>query len=395
MEERIIDIISRSLGGQATTSEENKELEAWLSDNGNKRFYKGMQQFSAEAKESLKAREANVDRAFEKHLGKMKESRKILRLRTFKKVLPYAASILLMVGLFSVMMYLGHEDSGISQEEQWLTAMEPGSNKAELVLADGKVLDLDANRKKNSIKEKDGTVINNTGTGLVYDASNKANELISYNSLVVPRGGEFQLELEDGTKVWVNSDTRLRYPTKFPKDERVVLLEGEAYFEVSKDKNRPFIVKTQGVDVRVLGTQFNVSSYVDDESIQTTLVEGSVAVVDRKNPKTNLLLDPGYQAVFSKNARDIENKKVKVELYTSWKDGKFVFEQSSLYDIMNKVSRWYDVKVFYQNNEAGDINFTGTLKRYESLDRLLGMIEKTNEVKFFFKDNTIIVQKQY
>jgi len=395
MEERIIDIISRSLGGQATTSEEKKELEAWLSDHGNKRFYKGMQQFSAEAKESLKAREANVDRAFEKHLGKMKESRKILRLRTFKKVLPYAASILLMVGLFSVMMYLGHEDSGISQEEQWLTAMEPGSNKAELVLADGKVLDLDANRKKNSIKEKDGTVINNTGTGLVYDASNKANELISYNSLVVPRGGEFQLELEDGTKVWVNSDTRLRYPTKFPNNERVILLEGEAYFEVSKDKNRPFIVKTQGVDVRVLGTQFNVSSYADDESIQTTLVEGSVAVMDRKNPKTNLLLDPGYQAVFSKEARDIANKKVNVELYTSWKDGKFVFEQASLYDIMNKVSRWYDVKVFYQNNEAGDINFTGTLKRYESLDRLLGMIEKTNEVKFFFKDNTIIVQKQY
>ncbi|WP_282015420.1 FecR family protein [Marinifilum flexuosum] len=395
MEERIIDIISRSLGGQATTSEEKKELEAWLSDNGNKRFYKGMQQFSAEAKESLKAREANVDRAFEKHLGKMKESRKILRLRTFKKVLPYAASILLMVGLFSVMMYLGHEDSEISQEEQWLTAMEPGSNKAELVLADGKVLDLDANRKKNSIKEKDGTVINNTGTGLVYDASNKANELISYNSLVVPRGGEFQLELEDGTKVWVNSETRLRYPTKFPNNERVVLLEGEAYFEVSKDKNRPFIVKTQGVDVRVLGTQFNVSSYADDESIQTTLVEGSVAVMDRKNPKTNLLLDPGYQAVFSKEARDIANKKVNVELYTSWKDGKFVFEQASLYDIMNKVSRWYDVKVFYQNNEAGDINFTGTLKRYESLDRLLGMIEKTNEVKFFFKDNTIIVQKQY
>lgn len=395
MEERIIDIISRSLGGKATTSEENKELEAWLSQNGNKRFYQGLKQFSSDAKQSLMAREANVDRAFEKHLGKMKETRKELRLQTFRKVLPYAASILLMIGLFSVMMYLGHEDSGISQEEQWLTAMEPGSNKAELVLADGKVLDLDANRKKNSIKEKDGTVINNTGTSLVYDASNKANELISYNSLVVPRGGEFQLELEDGTKVWVNSETRLRYPTKFPNNERVVLLEGEAYFEVSKDKNRPFIVKTQGVDVRVLGTQFNVSSYADEKSIQTTLVEGSVAVMDSKNPKTNLLLNPGYQAVYTKEAKLLENKKVNVDLYTSWKDGKFVFEQSSLYDIMNKVSRWYDVKVFYQNNAAGDINFTGTLKRYESLDRLLGMLEKTNEVKFFFKDNTIIVQKQY
>ncbi|NOU59298.1 FecR family protein [Marinifilum caeruleilacunae] len=395
MEERIIDIISKSLGGQPTTSDEKKALEEWLSDGGNKRFYQGMQHFSSEAKESLKAREANVDRAFEKHLGKMKENRKTLRLKTFRKVLPYAASILLMAGLFSVMMYLGHEDPGISQEEQWLTAIEPGSNKAELVLADGKVLDLDAKRRKNEIQEKDGTRISNTGSSLVYDASSKMSEKLSYNSLVVPRGGEFQLELEDGTKVWINSETRLRYPTKFPKGERVVLLEGEAYFEVSKDQNRPFIVKTQGVDVRVLGTQFNISSYAEDETIQTTLVEGSVAVMDSKNPKTNLLLDPGYQAVYAKAAKQLENKKVNVDLYTSWKDGKFVFEQASLYDIMNKVSRWYDVKVFYQNNEAGDLNFTGTLKRYENLDRLLGMIEKTNEVKFFFKDNTIIVQKQY
>ncbi|WP_421918835.1 FecR family protein [Marinifilum sp.] len=395
MEERIIDIIAKSLGGKPTSSAENKELEAWLSDKGNKRFYQNMKQFSEDAKESLKAKEANVDKAFKKHLGKMKESRKTIRIRTFKKVLPYAASILLMAGLFLVMMYLGHEDSVISQKEQWLTALKPGSNKAELVLANGKVLDLDADWKKNVIKEKDGTVINHTGSGLIYDASSKDSDEISYNSLLVPRGGEYQLELEDGTKVWVNSETRLRYPTKFPDVERVVLLEGEAYFEVSKDQNRPFIVKTQGVDVRVLGTQFNITSYAEDKAIQTTLVEGRVAVMDSNNPRTNLLLQPGYQAVFSKQEKELENKKVNVDLYTSWKDGKFVFEQSSLYDIMNKVSRWYDVKVFFQNNEAGDINFTGSLKRYENLDRLLGMIEKTNEVKFFFKDNTIIVQKQY
>ena len=395
MEERIVDIISKLLGGQSTTNEENKELEAWLSDNGNRRFYQGLKKFSIEARESLKAYEADVDYAFKRHLGKMKEIRKALRLRIFKKALPYAASILLIAGLFSVMMYLGYEDSEISQEEQWLTAIKPGSNKAELILADGKILDLDADRKENAIKEKDGTIINNTSSGLVYDASNKKNQTVNYNSLVVPRGGEFQLKLEDGTKVWVNSETRLRYPTKFPNGERVVLLEGEAYFEVNKDKSRPFIVKTQGVDVKVLGTQFNISSYADDETIQTTLVEGIVAVMDSKNPGTNLLLDPGYQAVFSKEARELKNKKVNVDLYTSWKDGKFVFEQSSLYDIMNKVSRWYDVKVFYQNNKVGDINFTGTLKRYESLDRLLGMIEKTNEVKFVFKDNVIVVQKQY
>ena len=396
MEEKINDIISKSLGRQPTTSKEKQALETWLKENRNKRFYKGLELFSEETKEALQKPQANVIRAFEKHQVKMKQLRKSIRMGVVKKVMPYAASILLVAGLFSVMMYLGKVDSGISQEEQWLSAIEPGSQKAELILADGKVLDLDKNKKKDEIKEKDGTIINNTGSSLVYDVSAKPeSQKISYNSLVVPRGGEFQLELEDGTKVWVNSETRLRYPTKFSNNKRVVLLEGEAYFEVSKDKNRPFIVKTQGVDVRVLGTQFNVSSYAEEESIQTTLVEGSVVVMDSKNHEKNLLLDPGYQAVYSKDAKELENKKVNVDLYTSWKDGKFVFQESSLSDIMNRVSRWYDVKIFYQNADVGDLNFTGTLKRYDSLDRLLGMIEKTNEVKFFFKDNTIIVQKVF
>jgi transmembrane sensor len=396
MEEKIIYTISKSLGEQPTSSEEKQELELWLKETGNKRFYKGLEMYSKNTKEALQMQQADVDLAYERHLDKMKQSRATIRMRVFKKVLPYAASILLTAGLFSVMMYLGNEDVGISQEEQWLSAIEPGSQKAELILADGKVLDLDENKKKDEIKEKDGTIINNTGSSLVYDVSAKTeSKEIAYNSLVVPRGGEFQLELEDGTKVWVNSETRLRYPTKFPSDKRVVLLEGEAYFEVSKDKNRPFIVKTQGVDVRVLGTQFNVSSYADEDAIRTTLVEGSVAVMDSENHEKNLLLDPGCQAVYLKETQGLENKKVNVDLYTSWKNGQFVFQESRLSDIMNRVSRWYDVKIFYQNSDAGDLNFTGTLKRYDSLDRLLGMIEKTNEVKFFFKDNTIIVQKVY
>ncbi len=396
MEEKIINIISKSLGEQSTSSEERQELELWLKENGNKRFYKGLEMYTKNTKEALQMKQADVDRAYEKHLNKMTQLRATNRMRVFKKVLPYAASILLMAGLFSAMMYLGQTDTGDSQEELWLSAIEPGSQKAELVLADGKVLDLDENKKKDEIKETDGTIINNTGSSLVYDVSAKTvTKEIAYNSLVVPRGGEFQLELEDGTRVWVNSETRLRYPTKFPNDQRVVLLEGEAFFEVSKDKNRSFIVKTQGVDVRVLGTKFNVSSYADDDAIRTTLVEGSVAVMDSENHENNLLLNPGHQAIYAKDAKLLENKKVNVDLYTSWKDGQFVFQESHLSDIMQKVSRWYDVKIFYQNADVGNLNFTGTLKRYDSLDRLLGMIEKTNEVKFFFKDNTIIVQKVF
>jgi ferric-dicitrate binding protein FerR (iron transport regulator) len=393
MDEKIINIISKSLGGQLNSNEEEQELKSWLLDKRNKSFYDELKSFTVNSKEALKQPQANVDTAFQLHLDKMKKKHLGRRVNLIKRMLPYAASVLLMIGVFFVAMHL--EDSRSLQEEQWLLAIKPGSQKAELVLADGKVLSLDDNQKRDEITEKDGTVINHTNSGLVYDASTKKNEMINYNSLFVPRGGEYQLKLEDGTKIWVNSETRLRYPTKFEKKQRIVLLEGEAYFDVSEDKNRPFIVKTQGVEIHVLGTEFNVSSYAEEENIRTTLVEGSVSVKDHGDNKKTLLLNPGYQAVYNKEAKNLESKKVNVDLYTSWKDGKFVFQKSSLSDIMNRVSRWYDVKVFYQNTEVADINFTGTLKRYEKLDRLLGMIEKTNEVNFVLKNNTIVVQKNY
>lgn len=394
MEEKVIDIISKTLGGQQTNTEEKKQLDLWLEKEGNKRFYTRLEMFCKTSAEALRSPQANVDQAFKKHLEKMKQLRAKGRMQFFKKSYPYAAAILLMFGLFSVMMYLGREGASVSQEDEWLTEIKPGIQKAELILADGNILGLNEEDKKDEIKEKDGTVISNTGSSLIYKASAKTEtKELSYNSLVVPRGGEYQLELEDGTKVWINSESRLRYPTQFSKDKRTVLLEGEAYFEVSKDKDRPFIVKTQGVDVRVLGTSFNVSSYSDEEDIRTTLVEGSVIVMDSQNHSNSVMLNPGYQAVYSKDLKDLESKKVNIDLYTSWKDGKFIFQESSLSDIMNRVSRWYDVKVFYQNNEVEKLRFTGSLKRYDHLDRLLKMIEKTNEVHFVVGEKTITVEK--
>lgn len=396
MKKDINEIISKSLGGLKLDKEERQLMDSWMDMDGNKRFYNKMEAFASQAKGTVNDPHMNVDKAYQKHLNKLKKAGSVRRIQLYKKVLPYAAMFVLLAGVASLMYFFGGGNAFVSEEDHWLANFEPGSQKAELVMADGKVLNLDEKRKDKKIKEKDGTLIQNTGSSLVYNENTKSVEkAIHYNSLVVPRGGEYQLELADGTKVYVNSESRLRYPTQFSEDERIVLLEGEAYFDVSKDQNRPFIVKTQGVDVRVLGTEFNVSSYNDEDEICTTLVEGSVVVMDSKDQVKNVILKPGYQAVYAKSEKDLDSEKVNTDLYTSWKDGKFMFERSQLSDIMNKVSRWYDVKVFYQSSDVETINFTGTLKRYDNLERLLGMIEKTNEVKFVVRENTIVVEKKY
>lgn len=395
MKNDINEIISKSIAGKELNADEQQLMEYWLDRDGNKYFYNKLEHYRQETRHASQSKHMDVDAAYEKHLDRLRQAKFAKRRLMINRMLPYAAMVVVMAGVFSLMMYLGN-DTAINADQQWLSSVEPGSLKAELILADGKVLDLEEDKAENQINEKDGTVIQNTGSSLVYDVSSKSKSTeVTYNSLVVPRGGEYDLVLEDGTKVTVNSETRLRYPTQFAENERVVLLEGEAYFDVSTDKNRPFIVRTQGVDVRVLGTSFNVSSYLDEEAIRTTLVEGSVIVMDRVEQIENVILKPGYQAVYNKSDKKLESEKVNVDLYTSWKDGLFVFEKSKMDDIMTKVARWYDVKVFYQNSEVNNIRFTGTLKRYDNLDRLLKMIEKTNEVRFVLGEKTIQVEQVF
>jgi len=393
MELDINEIISKAIAGRYMDEEERQQLEYWLKDEGNMRFYQKLEGLHESSRDVIKLPHMNVDDAYRKHQENVKQARIGKRKIFLNEMMRYAAVVFFMVSVSLVVFYASRNSGGISQEDQWMAGVSPGSQKAELILADGKVMELEEENKEK-IEDKDGTQIQNTGKSLIYAAGQKKkNEKTSYNSLVVPRGGEYQLVLEDGTKVWVNSESRLRYPTQFSENQRIVLLEGEAYFEVTKDRSRPFIVKTQGVDVRVLGTSFNVSSYCDEDKILTTLVEGRVEVIDSERKGSRVILEPGYQAVYSRNQNELNTEKVNVELYTSWKDGRFVFDRTELDDIMTQISRWYDVKVFYQNNDVSNIRFTGGLKRYDDLEHLLSMIEKTNEVRFVIGKKTITVEK--
>ena len=235
-------------------------------------------------------------------------------------------------------------------------------------------------------------IVNDTVTGKVSYHVNETGmeDSLVFNTLIVPKGGEYSLELPDGTVVWVNSESALRFPEKFTSNRREVFLEGEAYFEVTKDTTRSFIVEANGMEVKVYGTQFNVNTRRDDQ-IQTTLVEGSVSV----KPKglAEVMLKPNQQAVFNKLAGRVSVRDVDVMSYVAWQRGNYYFENKSIGEILDELSLWYDIQVFFVNNEVRNERFSGYLPRYEEIDRLLSLIEKTSHVQFEIKGRVIIVRK--
>lgn len=399
MEKDIYEIIGKALCGKPLIGEEQQLFDDWLEEAGNKQFYKRIRNYQEEVEVVKDLPQMDVDRAWAKQQALVKESRGARRKILLQSFVRYAAIVAIVVTVGGVMLWMSDVTQRGPQVNIASNEVVPGSGKAVLMMADGKAIHLEE-KEKREIEEKDGTMIQKSGTVLKYQAelekrSEKSTVVqVSYNRLLVPRGGEYQLVLTDGTRVRMNSESRLVYPTQFSKKQRRVVLEGEAFFEVTKDEARPFVVSTQGIDIRVLGTSFNVTSYPDEEEIKTTLVEGRVVVEDVDHKGNELVLQPGFQATFEKEGHRLKKEKVNVELYTSWKDGRFVFDQSPLEQILNKVSRWYDVKVFYMNEECKNLRFTGGLKRYDNLERMLNMIEKTNDVRFVIKEHSIMVEKK-
>lgn len=210
------------------------------------------------------------------------------------------------------------------------------------------------------------------------------------NELIVPRGGEFHIVLADGSQVWLNADSRLKYPSVFGGGERWVQLEGEAYFEVAHDSTRPFRVETQHQQIRVLGTQFNVCAYPGEEMNYTTLVEGSVEVSNGK-PRGSHVLNPGQRASLNTTSGETVLAYTDVRKEIAWKNGMHVFDDLTLEQIMDKLVHWYDINVFFQNNAARQVVFKGNLPRYSEFADVLAVLEKSSRVKFQVKGKTVVV----
>lgn len=213
-----------------------------------------------------------------------------------------------------------------------------------------------------------------------------------YHELSVPRGGEFFLELSDKTKIWINAETTVRYPIRFPREERKIFINGEAYLEVHKDTTAPFTVVMTHNEVTVLGTSFNINSYPDTPGDQITLVSGKVCVRSGKNGDL-VTLNPGEQATIDRERGQIVKRDVDIDIYCGWKNGVLIFQDNTLEEILRTVARLYNVEIYWHDTTLKQHKFSGELKRYERIDELLKLIRYTDEVKLIMHDNKIIVAK--
>jgi len=273
----------------------------------------------------------------------------------------------------------------------------PGRNTATLTLANGKTVTLsDAKTgvmiNASKFTYSDGTVLDPSSRGTEgsldhttsRDVSSRRHDGKGNNiAVATPRGGTYQVVLPDGTEVWLNADSKISFPTQFAETKRRVSLEGEAYFQVAKDKKHPFIVESKGQQVEVLGTHFNISSYADEGSVKTTLLEGSVNV-------NGTILRPNQQAILKGSALQI--KTVDPSVAIAWKNGEFVFNEEPLQDIMRMVARWYDVEVVYENIDKNK-PFGGSVSRFENISKVLEKLELTGSVHFKIEGRRVTVSK--
>ncbi|MEI3798876.1 MULTISPECIES: FecR family protein [unclassified Chitinophaga] len=292
-----------------------------------------------------------------------------------------AAAVLLLLGIGGYFQLKHQQEiTGVAKIEK----VTPGYERATLTLNDGSVVQLDS--AGNRTIQQGGSSIRQQGGQLVYAASSD-RDAVTYNTLRTPRGGQFKVILPDGTTVWLNAASSIRYPTAFLGQERRVEMSGEVYFEVAKSEEKPFKVSVNGrAEVKVLGTHFNVNAYPEENIIKTTLLEGAVSMSTPAN--SPVLLKPGQQAAAGKAEIKVVND-ANIDQVMAWRYGLFNFDRSNLQSVMNELSRWYDVDVRYEGQIPSRI-FRGKIKRDLSLTQVLEVLQDVN-IKFKMEGKTIVV----
>lgn len=297
-----------------------------------------------------------------------------------------AASLLLAI-LTAVYFIFRSDHAAIPVVQKY--DLPPGKDGATLTLADGRKIPIGEVRSGNIAEESGVRIFKDSVGQLVYEATKQAGDGQAFNILSTASGQQTRLRLPDGSLVFLNAGSSLRYPTHFNGNtKREVSLSGEGYFQVASDRSRPFIVKSQGQQVEVLGTAFNILAY-DDRKIRTTLLEGTVAITTGEK-KT--VLRPGQQALVQDGI--ISVKEVEAEYEIAWKEGFFLFNGESLEDIMDRIGKWYDVKVVFADPALKGEKFTGTVSRFEHISKALAILEKTKVASFYLSDRTVTVTRR-
>lgn len=302
--------------------------------------------------------------------------------QTLRRYIKMAAIIVLVIGI--AIAYYANQ-----QEDQQLyianNPLSPGKPQATLILASGKEIKLNS---ELSLKEKNTDILNKKSGEIIYTSTSEEVETEQYNTIKVPRYGEYSIILSDGTRIKLNSESELRYPIVFSGEKREVSLKGEAYLEVSKNQ-KPFIVHTYDTKIKVYGTSFDVNSY-DPANIRVVLVEGKVGIHHTEEPEVILL--PNQLARISEKEGIIIKKDINVNYYIAWQEGYFAFEEDRLEDIMATLSRWYRMKVIFENPQSKEIRFTASIRKEEDISKLLNQFALTRTVSFNIIENQIFIK---
>lgn len=370
------------------TEEEHDELDAWveLSDENMLLFEELTDEKNIEANLEWmdKTRTEKTLQLTKERLEFTPEHKNLITKKWFYSI---AASVILLIAAFGIYKIINNKQSKPHSIAKIAEAgIQPGGNKATLKLSNGNVIDL-VSAPNGVIKNDNGTTINKSKDGeiLYNDSSNANNNITSYNVLTTPKGGQYKVQLPDGSLVWLNAASSLKYPTAFKGTERNVELNGEGYFEITKNKTKPFKVKlADGSEVKVLGTHFNVMAYEDEKYKDVTLLEGSVKIT-RNNDDQKLI--PGEQGRIT-STKIIVNS-ADTNQVVGWKNGQFVFHDADIQSIMRQVARWYDVDIKYETNSSQ--HFNATILRKEPVLRLLHILEETDQIHFKIENKTIYV----
>ena len=380
-------IIAASLKGNAN-DEEQRTLREWLSvSTRNKKIYDEFKDGKRLEQKIVESQQINWKNDYQHFITKWQRTRKNRRMKT---IIRYAAILTLPIVAAGIFLLQKNDRQTIVSISE---VIKPGEHKAVLITGGGERITL-SDSTLSPIQEQNGMIVNVTNNKVSYilpEDSLCTQGSPIFNTLQIPRGGEYFLTLADGTEVWLNAETEIRYPVQFTGDKRVVYLDGEAYFTVAPDKNKPFTVVSTHASVSVLGTQFNFRAYPDERDVQTTLVSGSVIMQSEKY-KQQIKLVPGEQGVLEKNSAKLMKQEVNTYLYTAWKDGRFAFRDARLEDLFNILARWYDLSVFYQSPEAKDIRFTGDLNKTDDFKSILKIIEQNERVIFTVNQRTVFIQ---
>jgi transmembrane sensor len=304
------------------------------------------------------------------------------------RVLSYAAVLFALVGF---VWYLIHIlPVSLPSTAQLKENVPERHSDAILVLSNGEQIVLSDDGITKMPGENGIRITNQPGEFLRYDQETESHEVSRMNRLIVPAGARYQLQLADGTQIWMNSQSELEYPVVFSSDERRVKLSGEAYFEVMTNSSAPFIIEANGYEVLVHGTSFNVSAYNEDNFIQTTLVSGAVEMSSREGKA--YMLNPGQMAMIAHQSQKFEIEYVDTRLFTSWKEGVLHFNKIYLKDLATRLERWYDVEISFENEMAAGFQFSGAMENSREINFLLDLIGRAANVEFEINDKQIIVK---